>query len=181
MSAIYDIEVTSIDGKPLTLAEYQGKVLLVVNVASECGLTPQYEALEALYKEKKSQGLEVLGFPCNQFGAQEPGSEAEIQSFCTSKFGIEFPMFSKIDVNGDNRHPLYTELLNAIPERTFAPDSGFVEKLKGYGIEGKEGDILWNFEKFLINKQGEVVAHFAPDMAPDHELLQQALNKALAE
>ncbi len=181
MSAIYDIEVTSIAGKPLTLAEYKGKVLLVVNVASECGLTPQYEGLEALYKQKKDQGLEILGFPCNQFGAQEPGSEAEIQTFCTSKFGVEFPMFSKIDVNGSDRHPLYTELLNAIPERTFAPDSGFVEKLKGYGIEGKEGDIFWNFEKFLINKQGKVVAHFAPDMAPSHPILQAALEKALAE
>ncbi len=181
MSKIYDIEVTSIDGKALTLSQYQGKVLLVVNVASECGLTPQYEALEALYKQKKDQGLEILGFPCNQFGAQEPGSEAEIQNFCTANFGVEFPMFSKIDVNGDNRHPLYQQLLSEIPERTFAPDSGFVEKLKGHGIEGKEGDILWNFEKFLINKQGQVVGHFAPDMAPDHPLLQQAIDKALAE
>ncbi|WP_456295087.1 redoxin domain-containing protein [Vibrio sp. AK197] len=181
MSKIYDIEVTSIDGKALTLSQYQGKVLLVVNVASECGLTPQYEALEALYKQKKDQGLEILGFPCNQFGAQEPGSEAEIQNFCTANFGVEFPMFSKIDVNGDNRHPLYQQLLSEIPERTFAPDSGFVEKLKGHGIEGKEGDILWNFEKFLINKQGQVVGHFAPDMTPDHPILQQAIDKALVE
>lgn len=179
MSSIYDIEVVTIDGKTQQLSEYKGKTLLIVNTASECGLTPQYDALEKLYQERKDQGLEILGFPCNQFGAQEPGEEAEIKSFCMARFGVTFPMFSKIEVNGEGRHPLYQLLFSAIPERTAAPDSDFVEKLKGYGFEVKDGNILWNFEKFLVNKDGEVIGHFAPDMAPDAPILINALNEAL--
>ncbi len=179
MSSIYDIEVVTIDGKTQKLSEYQGKTLLIVNTASECGLTPQYEALEKLYEARKDEGFEILGFPCNQFGAQEPGEEAEIKSFCMSRFGVSFPMFSKIEVNGEDRHPLYQLLFSAIPERTTAPDSEFVEKLKGYGFEAKEGDILWNFEKFLINKDGKVIGHFAPDMTPDAPILINALNEVL--
>ncbi len=180
MSNVHDIEVTTIDGSTQTLAEYAGKTLLIVNVASECGLTPQYEGLQALYEQKKDQGLEILGFPCNQFGAQEPGTEAEIQSFCSSKFGVQFPMFSKIDVNGENRHPLYQQLLAAIPTRTAAPDSNFVEKMTGFGVPINDGDIAWNFEKFLVNGKGEIVAHFSPDLAPDHPLLLEAIEQQLS-
>ena len=180
MSSIHDIEVKTIDGDSKKLGDYAGKTLLIVNVASACGLTPQYEALEALYEEKKDQGLEILGFPCNQFGAQEPGSEEEIKEFCTTKFGVQFPMFAKIDVNGDTQHPLYKELLTAIPNRTSAPDSGFEEKLKAYGKEVKDGAIMWNFEKFLVDGNGEVVGHFAPDMTPDNPILKEALERTLA-
>lgn len=181
MSSIYDIEIVTIDGQKQTVGDYAGKALLIVNVASECGLTPQYEALEALYQARKDDGLTILGFPCNQFGAQEPGEDKEIQSFCTSRFGVTFPMFSKIEVNGENRHPLYQALLQAQPERTTAPDSGFVEKLQSLGISTPEGDILWNFEKFLVSKEGQVIGHFAPDMTPDHAILTQALDSALAK
>lgn len=181
MSSIYDIDVVTIDGKAEKLAAFKGKTLLIVNTASECGLTPQYEALEALYNARKGDGLEILGFPCNQFGAQEPGQEAEIKSFCMARFGVTFPMFSKIEVNGTGRHPLYQALFAAQPERTTAPDSDFVAKLKGYGFEAKDGDILWNFEKFLVGKDGEVIGHFAPDMTPDHPILTAALNSALAK
>lgn len=179
MSSIHEIEVTTIDGQTQSLGDYAGKTLLIVNVASACGLTPQYEALEALYKAKKDQGLEILGFPCNQFGEQEPGTEAEIKSFCTTKFGVDFPMFAKIDVNGEGQHPLYKTLLEAIPTRTSAPGSGFEDKLKAYGKEVKDGAVMWNFEKFLVNGEGEVVGHFAPDMTPDDPILQDALAKAL--
>jgi glutathione peroxidase len=180
MSSIYDIDLVTIEGKQQKLADFKGKALLIVNTASECGLTPQYEGLEKLYQAEKENGLEILGFPCNQFGAQEPGEEADIQSFCSMRFGVTFPLFSKIEVNGEGRHPLYQHLFSAQPERTTAPESGFVEKLKGYGIEAKEGDILWNFEKFLVSKDGEVIGHFAPDMTPDHEILSKAIEKALA-
>ncbi len=178
---IHPIEVTTIDGKAMTLDAYAGKTLLVVNVASKCGLTPQYEALEKLYEEKKDQGLEVLGFPCNEFGGQEPGTEAEIQAFCTANFGVKFPMFSKVSVNGADRHPLYQVLLSAMPTRTADPESGFIEKLKAYGKDIQENDIAWNFEKFLVNGEGEVVGHFSPDMTPDHPILAAAIDKTLSE
>lgn len=179
MTELTAITLTRIDGQNQTLADYHGKALLIVNVASECGLTPQYQALEALYQAHRDDGLEILAFPCNQFGGQEPGSETEIQGFCQKNYGVSFPLFSKIEVNGAHRHPLYQALLAAIPERTAAADSTFVAKLKNYGIEGKDGDILWNFEKFVISRQGEVIAHFAPDMTPDHPLLQAAVSQAL--
>ncbi len=181
MSSIYDIEVVTIDGKSQQLSDFKGKTLLIVNTASECGLTPQYEALEKLYQARQSEGLEILGFPCNQFGAQEPGQEEEIKNFCTARFGVSFPMFSKVEVNGEGRHPLYQILFSALPERTTAPDSDFVELLKGYGFDEKEGDILWNFEKFLVSAQGDVIGHFAPDMAPDHPVLTTALDNALTQ
>jgi len=179
MTNIHDISVTTIDGQAKSLGDYKGKTLLIVNVASECGLTPQYEALEALYEEKKDQGLEVLGFPCNQFGGQEPGSEAQIKEFCEMKFGIQFPMFAKIDVNGENQHPLYSALLSAIPTRTKSPGSEFEEKLKNYGKEVKDGAVMWNFEKFLVSSDGQVVGHFAPDMTPTDPILQSALSEEL--
>lgn len=180
MSSIHSIEVTTIDGQTKTLADYAGKTLLIVNVASKCGLTPQYEQLEALYKEKKDQGLEILGFPSNEFKGQEPGSNEEIAEFCRSTFGIDFPMFSKICVNGEERHPLYQELFAQMPERTLDPESGFLEKLAGFGIEVKEGQVAWNFEKFLVDGEGKVIGHFAPDVNADNPILTSAVEAALA-
>ena len=163
MSDLYDISVETIDGEAVKLSAFSGKVLLLVNVASACGLTPQYEALEAMYKSRKEDGLEILGFPCNQFGAQEPGTEAEIKTFCASNFGVSFPMFSKVDVNGDSRHTLYKKLLESAPLRT-ANNDEFVEKMKAYGIEAKDGEVLWNFEKFLVSREGEIIGHFSPEV-----------------
>ena len=181
MSSIYDIDVKTIDGKSIKLEKYAGKTLLIVNVASACGLTPQYEALEALYADKKDQGLEVLGFPCNQFGAQEPGTEAEIKEFCSTKFSVNFPLFSKIDVNGEQQHPLYQAMLTAIPARQAAADSEFAERMKGYGKVVEDGAVMWNFEKFLISADGEVVGHFSPDMTPADHILAAALDAELAK
>jgi glutathione peroxidase len=144
----FDFTATSLAGKPQSLAKYRGKVLLVVNVASECGFTPQYEGLEALYRKHKAAGFLVLGFPCDQFGHQEPGDAKEIQRFCTSKYDITFPMFAKIDVNGDNTHPLFRHLKSQKP-----------------GIAGTEA-IKWNFTKFLVARDGSVVARFAPKDTP---------------
>jgi glutathione peroxidase len=179
MSKIYDIAINSIDGKPQKLGDYAGKVLLIVNVASKCGLTPQYESLEKAYEQYRDKGLVVLGFPCNQFGEQEPGSEAEIHDFCISNFGVKFPMFSKLDVNGDTRHPLYRSLIAAQPKAVAG--AGLREKLAGYGRKpAADSDVLWNFEKFLINRNGEVVARFDPDIAVDDPTLLQAIEKQLA-
>jgi glutathione peroxidase len=144
-----EISVKRLDGTEAPLADYRGKVLLIVNVASRCGFTPQYTGLEALYRKYRDRGFEVLGFPCNQFGAQEPGSEAEIGSFCSTTYDVTFPMFGKIDVNGADAHPLYQHLKNAKP-----------------GLLGTEG-IKWNFTKFLVDRQGEVVARYAPKDSPE--------------
>lgn len=157
MSSIYDFTLVDIDGKPMPLARFKGKVLLLVNVASACGLTPQYSGLQKLYANKQADGLVVIGLPCNQFGAQEPGSEAEIKNFCSTKFSVTFPMTAKIEVNGPGRHPLYTWLIGKFP-----------------------GDITWNFEKFLINRQGDVIARFEPKQGPMNEDLRAAINNALA-
>jgi glutathione peroxidase len=179
MSKIYDIAVTTIDGKPQTLADYAGKVLLIVNVASKCGLTPQYESLEKTYEKYREQGLVVLGFPCNQFAGQEPGSEAEIVDFCTSNYGVKFPMFSKLEVNGANRHPLYQTLIVAQPKAVAG--GGLREKLAGYGhVPANDSDVLWNFEKFLVSRSGEVVGRFEPDIAVDDPKLLQAIEAELA-
>jgi len=147
--SIYDVDVKTIEGEDTTLAEHKGKTLLIVNVASKCGLTPQYAGLETLHETYADRGFEVLGFPCNQFGGQEPGTEDEIAEFCSTTYGVSFPMFSKLDVNGDGRHPLYEEL-------TKAEDA-----------EGKAGDVLWNFEKFLVSPEGEIVARFRPLVTPE--------------
>jgi glutathione peroxidase len=144
-----EISIKRLDGTDAKLADYRGKVLLVVNVASRCGFTPQYTGLEALYRKYRDRGFEVLGFPCNQFGAQEPASEAEIGAFCSSTYDVSFPMFGKIDVNGAEAHPLYQHLKNAKP-----------------GLLGTEG-IKWNFTKFLVDRQGEVVARYAPKDSPE--------------
>lgn len=182
MSSIYDISATTITGETTTLQEFAGKTLLIVNVASKCGLTPQYEQLEALFEQSADKGLVVLGFPSNEFLGQEPGTEAEIMEFCQTTFGVKFPMFSKISVNAEPRHPLYAHLIAAQAEAQTAPDSGLKAKLDGGGLlEGRAaGDIMWNFEKFLVSADGEVVGRFAPDMGVDHPVLAAAIEQQLA-
>ena len=159
MATIYDFTVDDIEGKPVKLDRFKGKVLLVVNTASKCGFTPQYKGLEALYRKYHERGLEVLGFPCNQFGAQEPGSEQEIATFCQTNYDVTFPMFAKIDVNGDATAPLYRHLKHEKP-----------------GLLGTEA-IKWNFTKFLVDRDGRVVARFAPNDTP--EALEDDVAKAL--
>jgi glutathione peroxidase len=177
---LYDIPVNTIDGKPTSLRAYEGKVLLVVNVASQCGLTPQYEQLEALHERFSSKGLAVLGFPANEFGAQEPGSNAEIAEFCSMKFGVKFPMFEKIVVKGAGRHPLYSELVHEQPRASGDVD-GFRKQLRGYGIDpGGESEITWNFEKFLVDKHGHAIARFSPSTTPDDPQLVTAIEQALS-
>jgi len=178
-ASLYDIPVSRIDGKPASLGDYRGKVLLVVNVASECGLTPQYERLQNLYAEKRGRGLEILGFPANNFGAQESGSNAEIAAFCDAKFGVEFPMFSKISVVGSDRHPLYDALVKAQPTAVGAEEMR--KSLAGYGITpASDTDVMWNFEKFVIGRDGKVIARFAPDVTPEDTGLNKVLDAALA-
>lgn len=154
--------VRSIDGEPVDLGDYRGKVLLVVNVASECGLTPQYAGLQEMYEKYSDDGLVVLGFPCNQFGKQEPGSEADIKQFCSTKYQVSFPMFSKIEVNGDGAAPLYQHLTSQQTEPVGS------------------GKISWNFEKFLIGRDGKVLARFSPRTGPDDAALVKAIEAALA-
>ncbi|THB77095.1 MAG: glutathione peroxidase [Desulfobulbaceae bacterium] len=149
MAEIYSFTVTTIDGEQQQLSTYQGSVKLIVNVASKCGFTDQYDGLEALYKKYQDQGLVIFGFPCNQFGNQEPGTEAEIKSFCRLNYGVTFPMFAKIEVNGKGTHPLYSYL-----------------KRKHPGVK-KSGDISWNFTKFLIDRDGTVKQRFAPSVTPE--------------
>jgi glutathione peroxidase len=148
-SSLYDIDVRTISGETQSLGAYRGKTLLIVNVASQCGFTPQYGGLEALFRKYQAQGFVVLGFPCNQFGRQEPGTEAEIQQFCTSSYDVTFPLFAKIDINGPRTHPLYERLKSAQP-----------------GLLGTEA-IKWNFTKFLVNAHGDVVARYAPSDKPE--------------
>jgi len=182
VSSVYDIPVHKIDGTPAALREFAGQVLLIVNVASKCGLTPQYEGLEELYVAQRARGLQILGFPANNFGAQEPGTNAEIAEFCSLSYGVTFPMFEKISVAGEDRHPLYRELIAAQPAAAENPGSNFKAKLAGYGIKPNDpSDVLWNFEKFLIGRDGRVVARFAPDVAPNDPLLLGALDHQLAQ
>ena len=168
---IYEIPVKTIDGTETNLGEYRDKVLLVVNVASKCGLTPQYEGLQKLYSEYHDKGLEVLGFPANNFMGQEPGTEDEIKDFCSANYDIKFPLFSKISVKGGDQHELYKYLTETKPD-TDVNDGGLEENLKGYGHNrSTKGEILWNFEKFLIGKNGEIAARFAPDVTAEDERL----------
>ncbi|CAD5108675.1 glutathione peroxidase [Zestomonas carbonaria] len=160
MSAFHDINLHALDGQDLSLAPFKGQVVLVVNVASKCGLTPQYAGLENLYQQYRDRGFSVLGLPCNQFAGQEPGTEEEIREFCSLNYGVTFPLSSKLEVNGPGRHPLY-------------------RLLAGEGAEFP-GDITWNFEKFLVGKDGRVLARFSPRTAPDDAALIQAIEKALA-
>jgi glutathione peroxidase len=148
MPTVYDFSASTINGKPKKLSDFKGKVLLVVNTASQCGFTSQYKGLEALYKQYKAKGFAVLGFPSNQFGAQEPGAESEIAEFCELNFGVTFPLFAKVDVNGDGAHPLYQHLKSAAP-----------------GVLGSES-IKWNFTKFLVGKDGGVIKRYAPNTEP---------------
>jgi glutathione peroxidase len=180
MTDVQQIPVSTIDGQETSLADHAGKVLLVVNVASRCGLTPQYTALEQLYEDKRASGFEVLGFPANNFAGQEPGTNEEIAEFCSANFGVQFPMFAKISVAGDDQHPLYQELTSAVPRAEGDPD-GFREILKGHGIAANEDpDVVWNFEKFLIAKDGTVVRRFAPTMTPDDPAVVAAIDEELA-
>ena len=180
MSALTSIPVTTIDGQPATLGDYEGKVRLVVNVASKCGLTPQYEGLEALYRAKKDDGLVVMGFPANDFNGQEPGTESEIKDFCSLTYDVTFPMFSKVAVTGADKHPLYDALTTAAPNTTNSSDA-MREKLAGFGIDTLPApELLWNFEKFLIGKDGSVVARFSPDTTADDPALVSAIETALS-
>lgn len=180
MSSLYDIPLQSINGEQTTLAPYKGKVLLVVNVASKCGLTPQYEGLERLYENRRAEGLEVLGFPANNFKEQEPGTDAEIQEFCSLTYNVQFPLFSKISVAGQDRHPLYSELTEALPSAT--GEGPMRDRLAGFGIQtNAEPEVLWNFEKFVISRDGQVVARFAPDVAPEDPRIQQVIDAELAK
>ena len=158
--SLYDLKLKDIDHKEASLAPYKGKVMLIVNVASKCGFTPQYTALEAVYKKYQDQGLVVCGFPCNQFGGQEPGTAADIKEFCTSKYSVTFPMFDKLEVNGPNRHPLYVALAGS--------DSPY------------PGNIKWNFTKFLLGRDGKIVARFESAVKPDSEVVTKAIEAALA-
>jgi glutathione peroxidase len=178
--ALFDISLKQIDGKETSLADYRGKVLLIVNVASKCGLTPQYSGLEGLYQDKRAAGLEVLGFPANDFKGQEPGSDSEIASFCSTSYDVHFPLFSKISVLGDGKHPLYAQLIQAAPQAT--GEGPFREKLKGYGVDpANKADVLWNFEKFLIGRNGEVVGRFSPDVTADDPRLLALIDAELAK
>ena len=182
MSApIQNIPLKTILGADASLGDYAGKVALVVNVASKCGLTPQYEGLEKLYAQYRDRGLVVLGFPANDFGAQEPGTHEEIVEFCTTNFGVDFPMFEKIVVTGDDIHPLYRELTGSGVPVTGDAD-GFREKLKGYGMTPNPAPgILWNFEKFVIGRDGGIAARFAPTTTPDDPALIAAIEAELAK
>ncbi len=158
--SLFDVPLKDIDGKSTSLKPYEGKVLLIVNVASKCGYTPQYKDLEAIYKKYNDQGFTVLGFPCNQFGGQEPGTDAEIKQFCSSKYDVTFPMFDKLEVNGANRHPLYQQLAG-----------------KNSPVAG---DIKWNFTKFLIGRDGKILKRFDSAVKPDSTEVTHAIESALA-
>ncbi|MFF1606543.1 glutathione peroxidase [Amycolatopsis sp. NPDC058278] len=158
---IHEIPLKTLDGRDSSLGEFTGKALLVVNVASKCGLTPQYSGLERLQERFGEQGFSVVGFPCNQFAGQEPGSADEIQTFCSTTYGVTFPLFEKIDVNGEGRHPLYAELTETADD------------------EGAAGDVQWNFEKFLVGVDGEVLARFRPRTEPEDETVVKAIEAAL--
>ena len=178
MSNAYDFSFTSIDGAPLPLTSFKGKPVLVVNVASKCGLTPQYEGLETLYKAKRERGLEILGFPANNFRGQEPGTNEEISAFCSTTYDVDFPLFSKIDVVGPAQHPLYAALTAAQPETERS--EGMRKRLEGFGIQtGGPGEVLWNFEKFVVGRDGQVIGRFSPDVPPDDARLNEVLDGAL--
>lgn len=174
------IEFTLNNGQKKTLEDYQGKAVLIVNVASKCGLTPQYKNLELVYEKYQDKGLVVLGFPANEFLGQEPGTNEEIQAFCTGTFGIKFPIAQKIVVKGEGIHPLYKELISQWPSRTMNADASFKERLESHGlITGNPNDIMWNFEKFLISKKGEIIGRFAPDIEANSSIIEGAISKEL--
>jgi glutathione peroxidase len=182
MPSIYDIPVHTLAGEDTSLEQFKGKVLLIVNVASKCGLTPQYEGLEKLYKQYRDRGFAIAGFPSNDFAGQEPGTSEEIQAFCTTNFGVDFPMFEKVPVVGPTKHPLYAELIHARPEAVSTAAVPFAENLRKYGIHPNDApEVLWNFEKFLVNRKGEVVERFSPDTEPGNAALTGAIEAELAK
>ena len=184
MTPIYAFPIIRADHTETTLGEFQGKVLLIVNVASKCGLTPQYEGLERLYAKYAAQGLMVLGFPANEFGAQEPGTDAEIQQFCTLNFGVKFPVYAKLVVKGPGQHPLYAYLTRESPEATKKGASmrkALRKILHSESFTGESGEITWNFEKFLIDRHGKIVARFAPDILPEDPLVSETIKAELAK
>lgn len=179
-ASLYDIPLQDLNGQTATLANYKDQVLLIVNVASKCGLTPQYAALEKLHKKFEAQGLRVLGFPCNDFAGQEPGSESDIAAFCELNYGVSFPMFSKVQINSAPRHPLYAQLITAQTKATLSGDDSLHKTLEKHGLLPKgETDVTWNFEKFLVGRDGQVLGRFAPDVTPDSTLLVTAIEAAL--
>ena len=181
MANITEIPVTTIEGAPASLGDYQGDVLLVVNVASKCGHTPQYEGLQKVYDQFKDRGFQVLGFPANNFGGQEPGTEEEIAEFCTLNYGVTFPMFSKISVAGEDRHPLYNALIEARPAHT--EHEGGSPMMKRWAERGREIEdptaVRWNFEKFLVDREGNVVGRFITDLTPEDPIVLTAIEDAL--
>ena len=179
---LYDIPVRRIDGADASLADHKGEVMLIVNVASKCGLTPQYAELEEIYEKYHDRGLVVLGFPANEFAGQEPGSNQEIQQFCQTKFGVKFPMYEKIVVKGEGQHPLYNELIKAIPNAQQNSKGTLRKTLDQHGLgPNNDTDIMWNFEKFLVDRQGEVVGRFAPDITPKDPAITGAIEAELAK
>ena len=180
-TSLYDIPVQNIAGQKASLGDFKGKVVLVVNVASKCGLTKQYDGLEKIYEQFRDEGFVVAGFPSNDFAGQEPGTNEEIQAFCTGNFGVKFPLFGKITVVGAGKHPLYQALIAAQPKAE-GDAGGFRGKLQGYGITpNPEPEVLWNFEKFLLGRDGNVVKRFSPDTIPDDPALVGAIKAELAK
>jgi glutathione peroxidase len=178
---IAEIPLKTIKGDDASLGDYAGKVLLVVNVASKCGLTPQYEGLETLYRAKQADGLEILGFPANDFGAQEPGSDEEISQFCALNYGVSFPLFAKADVTGQDKQPLYAALIAAAPTKKGDVET-MKERFRGHGMTPNDDpEVLWNFEKFLIGRNGMVAGRFAPGTAPEDASLVAAIEAELAK
>ena len=179
---LYSIPLTRIDGTVGTLADFRGKVLLVVNVASKCGLTPQYDALEKTYGRFREAGLEILAFPANDFAGQEPGSNEEIAQFCRGTFGTSFPMFSKITVVGASKHPLYAALTDALPSSEGEGKQGMIDGLIKFGVQpNAEPELMWNFEKFLIGRDGTPVKRFSPDTLPDSPQIVSAIEAELGK
>ena len=178
--SIFDIPLQALDGSDTSLAPFKGQVILVVNVASKCGLTPQYAGLQALYDRFHRRGLQVTGFPCNDFGGQEPGSAGEIRDFCDTEYHVNFPLFAKLRINSEPRHPLYAALIAAQSQALASGDPLLRDTLTKHQLLPKaETDVMWNFEKFLIDRSGAVVARFAPDVAPDDARLTSAIEDAL--
>lgn len=184
MQDLLEIPLRKADGSQTTLGAYRGQVLLLVNVASKCGLTPQYEGLEKLYERYKDRGLMVLGFPANEFAGQEPGTDEQIQEFCRLEYGVTFPVFAKLVVKGQDQHPLYALLTRALPQQS-KKGSPFLKVLRktlfGKSFTGEAGEITWNFEKFLVDREGNLTARFAPDVKPEDPWLIKAIEDELAK
>lgn len=178
-TAVQSVRLKTNQGADASMSDYAGKVVLVVNVASKCGLTPQYEGLEALYRKYRDRGFVVAGFPSNDFAGQEPGTDEEIAAFCATSYDVDFPIFAKAGIVGPDKHPLYAALIDARPKAT---GGAMRERLAGYGMTpNPEPEVLWNFEKFLIGRSGDVVARFGPDVAPDDAMVVEAIERELEE